>query len=267
MNSLFSSPIRTVLAVVAFAVAPANLRAQDAPAISADALASQLSELTQDGATYVRLRMDIAGANKDTLQLQIKQRRSKGSAEVVYQVLWPKERKGESVLLRRSGRAASGSVFVPPNTVRSVDDMKGTMFGSDLAYADVVEDFFAWDQQAIVGTDEVDGVRCQILESKPGKSDRSIYGSVKSWIDTRRMVPLRVEKFSSSGQSLRRIDTTRVVTSGGRHIPANLTIRTAGRGSSTMLDGSRIRRDVPFTERDFSADGLKDVSVPRGSQE
>jgi len=31
-------------------------------------------------------------------------------------------------------------------------------------------------------------VNCPILESKPGKDERSIYGSVRSWIDVRRLV-------------------------------------------------------------------------------
>ena len=91
-------------------------RAAESPSpMTANDLASRLSALRQDGASYVRLRMEIKGATKETLQLQIKERRTKNSSEVVYQVLYPKERKGESVLLRKIGnRPASGSVFVPP---------------------------------------------------------------------------------------------------------------------------------------------------------
>ena len=40
------------------------------------------------------------------LQLQIKARRTKTATDVVYQVLWPKERKGESFLLRRTEDSA-----------------------------------------------------------------------------------------------------------------------------------------------------------------
>src|SRR5262245_34857457 len=90
------------------------LAADPAPGISARELAAKLSAVRQDGSSYDRLRMEINGATKETLQLQIKQRRSKESSDVVYQVLFPKERKGESVLLRKSGnRAATGSHFLP----------------------------------------------------------------------------------------------------------------------------------------------------------
>lgn len=230
-------------------------------------LASKLSVLRQDGNSYVRLRMDTKGAKAETLQLQIKQRLTKNSSEVLYQVLFPKERKGESVLLKRSGKSSSGSIFLPPSTVKPIDDMKGALLGGDLTYEDIIDNFYGWDQQAIVGTEVVDGVSCQVLESKPGKGDRSSYGSVKSWIDVKRMVPLRIEKYSGSGQLVRRIDTTRVVSDAGHHIPANLAVTSVRQGSTTQIDGSRIKHDVNYTDADFSADGLKDMAPPKGGTE
>jgi hypothetical protein len=242
-------------------------RAAESPAsMTANDLASRLSALRQNGATYVRVRMEMKGPNKETLQLQVKERRTRSSSEVVYQVLYPKERKGESVLLRKIGNGlASGSVFVPPDTLRPIDDLKEPLLGSDLSYEDVVDNFFGWDQQAIVGTEEVDGVNCQILQSKPGKDEHSIYGSVRSWIDVRRLVPLRIEKYDSSGKLLRRINTTRVVADTGHQIPAHLAVDGARPGSLTLLDGSRIKYDVTYTDRDFSIEGLKEIATPRRS--
>lgn len=249
--------------LVAIVLAAPSLAADPASPVSAGQLAAQLSALRQDGNSYVRLRMDIKGARAETLQLQIKQRLTKSSSEVLYQVLFPKERKGEAVLLKRKG-GMSGSSFTPPSSVKQISDMGGALFGSDLSYEDVIDNFYGWSQQAIVGTEEVEGVNCQILESKPGKGDRSSYGSVKSWIDTRRMVPLRVEKYSESGKVFRRIDTTRVVVESGHAIPANLSVR-GPRDSITLLDGSRIRHDVNFTDADFSVEGMKEIAIPRGS--
>ncbi len=248
---------------------PVFVRAAENPVtIKASELASQLSALRQNGSSYVRLRLEVKGASSQTLQLQIKERRTKSGTEVVYQVLWPKERKGESVLLRMVGnRPASGTVFVPPNLVNAIDDLKAPLLGSDLAYADVVEDFFAWDQQMFLGTEEIDRVSCQIIESKPGKADRSIYGSVRSWVDMKRLLPLRVEKYSSSGQLLRRIDSTRVVSDDGGYIPATLTVSGVRPSASSIFEGSRIKHDVSFTDRDFTNEGIKDVASPRGSGE
>ena len=248
---------------------PVFVRAAENPVtIKASELASRLSALRQNGSSYVRLRLEVKGASSQTLQLQIKERRTKSGTEVVYQVLWPKERKGESVLLRMVGnRPASGAVFVPPNLVNAIDDLKAPLLGSDLAYADVIEDFFAWDQQVFLGTEEIDRVSCQIIESKPGKSDRSIYGSVRSWVDMKRLLPLRVEKYSSSGQLVRRIDSTRVVSDDGGYIPANLMVSGVRPSFSSIFEGSRIKHDVSFTDRDFTPEGIKDVASPRGSGE
>ena len=253
-------------ALIGLTLAFSSRAAEKSSPPTANDLASRLSALRQDGASNVRLRMEIRGATNETLQLQIKERRTKDSSEAVYQVLYPKERKGESVLLRKIGNGpASGSVFVPPKTVRPIDDLKEPLFGSDLAYEDVVENFFAWEQQAIVGNEKVDGVNCSILESKPGKDEPSIYGSVRSWIDVRRLVPLRVEKYARSGQLLRRIDTIDVVADAGRQIPATLSVSGARTNASTLLAGSRVRHNVTYTDRDFTIEGLKEIATPRRS--
>ena len=38
-------------------------------------------------------------------------------------------------------------------------------------------------------------------------------------------------------------------------------------GSTTQIDGSRIKHDVNYTDADFSADGLKDMAAPKGGTE
>ena len=150
---------------------------------------------------------------KRVLQLQIKQRRTKTATDLVYLVLWPNDQKGKAVILHQdAGSAPSGSIIEPPNTVRPLkaSQMSEGLFDSDLAYQDAVENFFAWKKQALAGAEAINGVNCQILESKPDSASDSIYGKVRSWIDPARLVPLRIEKYSASGELLRRIDTTRV---------------------------------------------------------
>src|SRR4051794_9663006 len=101
--------ICTAIAITTAALTLTGLAADPAPGITARDLAAKLSAIRQDGSSYVRLRMEIQGKG-ETLQVQIKQRRGKESSDVLYQVLFPKERKGESVLLRKSSsRAGSGS--------------------------------------------------------------------------------------------------------------------------------------------------------------
>ncbi len=256
--------------LAACALVALSARAAEAPALPPKDLAAKLSALQQDGSSFVRLKLGVkpaAGVQKFSLQLQIKQRRTQGSTEVIYQVLWPKERAGEAVLLKQSGNgAASGSLFTPPNTVRALTaaQMKESLFGSDLSYADVLENFFAWENQAIVGTEVVDRVTCQILESKPGKGQRSAYSGVRTWVDSRRLVPLRIEKYLSSGALARRFDTTSVATDDkGRSVPADMTVSSPQQGSATDLEGSKLKHGVALTDREFTPEGIKEVTTPR----
>ncbi|MCE9519796.1 MAG: outer membrane lipoprotein-sorting protein [Verrucomicrobia bacterium] len=265
-HSKFSTIMRSILLLALLCIP--TLRAEDAAPVSAKELAARLSANIQDGTSSVRIKMDIrtpADGPKTTLQLQIKARRTKAGTDVVYQVLYPKERKGESILLRRSGdRAASGSVFTLPDSLRPIaaSQMKDAVFGSDLAYADLIENFFGWENQTIAGAETVDKVPCQILDSKPGNNDHSIYGRVRSWVDVKRLVTLRVEKYSESGQLLRRIDTTRVAEDDtDRKVAASLMVRRAGQESITEIEGSKSRHDVTLPDSDFTPEGLRALSA------
>jgi len=232
---------------------------------TASELAAKL-RAKQSGSMFVRIRMEIGSGEKQTLQIQIKSRVSDAGGDIVYQILFPKERKGESVLLHRSGHKFSGTVFTPPNNLKSIGpaEMKQSLFGSALSYEDIIDSPFAWSQQAIVGTEDMDGTACQILESKPGKSHTSSYSSVKNWIDSRRLVPLRIEKYDSSGKVIRRINTTRVLLEGGDSLPVDLKVYGPG-GSVTHITGSRLKRGVSYADTEFTPEGLKQLNAPPGS--
>jgi len=235
-------------------------------AFAADNAATELASKVrakENGSTFIRVRMETG--QKEVLQLQIKSRVSAGSSDIVYQILFPKERKGESILLHRSGNKLSGVIFMPPNTFKQIaaGEMSQSLFGSDLSYEDIIDSPFGWSQQAITGNEDVNGTACQILESKPGDHGSS-YSSVKTWVDPRRFVPLRIEKYDASGKVIRRINTTRVMLDGDESIPSNLSVQ-GPRGSTTQIDGSRIKRGVSYADAEFGREGLKQLAAPPGS--
>jgi len=247
--------------------------AADAPPNAAE-LAARLSALRQDGSTYVRLKMDVeepAGTKKAVLQLQIKSRRTKSATELVYQVIWPKERKGESVLLKTSGdKVGNGFVAIPGSPLKTLEgaQMKEGLFGGALTYEDMLENYFAWSQQAVVGEEQVGRTNCVILESKPGKGSGSSYASVKSWVDARRMIPLRIEKYAAGGQLVSSLETTNVVsTEKDVNVPANLTVRVPKKNAVTMLDGSKIKYDVSYTDREFTQEGMTEMTSSKAVPE
>jgi hypothetical protein len=234
--------------------------------MSGPELAARLAA-KQEGSTFIRVRMENAGA-KDALQLQIKSRVSRTRADIVYQVLFPKERKGESVLLHRAGERMSGTLFTPPETARplAAEKLDEPLLGSALSCEDVIDNFFVWEQQAIIGTEVIDRTECQILESKPGKGHRSSYASVRTWVDPRRFVPLRIEKHDRAGRVVRHIAVTRILLDGGDSMPVNLRVR-GPNGAVTEIDGSRMKRGVAFADVEFAPEGLKQLTAPSGTPE
>jgi Outer membrane lipoprotein-sorting protein len=242
--------------------------AQDA-APSAKELAARLSSNIVDGASFVKLRMEIrqpAAGTKTAMNLYLKARRTPSATDIIYQVIFPKERKGEAFLVQKASGRTSGMLFVPPAApvAMSAAQMKEGIFGSDISYEDLLENFFAWDNQAIVGTEAVGRTPCQILESKPGKGDRSGYAKVRSWIDVKKMVPMRVEKYLASGQVAKRIDTTDVKEDDlNRPVTRTLVVQRAGRDSVTEVEGTEIKHDVIYTDADFTAEGMQKLSPAR----
>jgi hypothetical protein len=258
MTLQFTARRFSAITVALFAMSTFALAAQ-----SASDLAAALRAKEQ-GSTFVRVRMQT-GENQ-IFQLQIKSRVSDAASDIMYQILFPKERKGEGVLLHRSGEKFSGTTFTPPDTVRSIasGQMNQPLFGSDLSYEDIIDNPFRWTRQTIVGTEAIDNIQYQILESKPGKGHSSSYSSVKTWVDPRRLVPLRIEKYDNSGKVLRRINITRVLLDGGDSLPADLKVYGSG-ASVTRITGSRVKRGLSYADTEFTPEGLKQLNAPPGS--
>ena len=247
--------ISCLLAAAIIAAVPVS-RAT-AQEVNAKELAGKITSNINRGSSFIRLRMTAGGT---TFQLQLKERRTRDGSDMLYQVLYPKSRKGEAVLLQKHGGKTSGKVFTAAGGVKDIGSMKEGMFGSDLSYEDIIENFFAWDQQAVVGTEAVGKTNCQILESKPSGS--SSYSRVRSWVDTRKSVPLRVEKYSGS-TLVRRIETTRVAEDDADHpVVASLVIKRPAQNSETEIEGSNIKQDITYTDADFSAQGMQNLAPP-----
>ena len=257
-----SAKLFSALAIgaTAFGIIPLHAADPAVPALSATELAARLNAL-REGSALIRTKLEVQSSDggRRVLQLQVKERRTKAGTDIVYQVLWPNEHKGEAVILHQAGGTPKGSIIIPRQPLRAIkpSQMGEGLFDSDLSYQDAVENFFAWKKQALVGSETINGVNCQILESKPDSSSVSIYAKVRSWIDPQRFVPMRIEKYSSSGELVRRIDVTRVARDEKHHpIPASLNVHGPRKNSVTEFNGARIDQDVQFTDADLTPAGL-----------
>lgn len=238
-------------------------RAADAAPESASDLAGRIRAKEQ-GTSYIRVKMETAGTPESVLQIQIKSRVSPEGTDLVYQILFPKERKGESVLLRRSGSRISGTKYTVAGGASTIglESLNDSLFGTALSYADVIDNGFSWPEQSLVGTEVINRVDCQILESKPAGAQRSAYASVRTWVDPGRLVPLRIEKRAKDGSVIRRIEITRVLKEGDESIPIDLTV-TPSSGAVTRVSGASIKRGVTYDDAVFTPEGLSTLTPPR----
>lgn len=257
MRKEFLLPLCAGLVMATGQAAPA----EQEQAVSAEQLAAKLGSAAQDGDSSARVRVKIyrPGSEPEIYQVRIVSRRQGNASRVRYTVLWPNERKGEAFVLEQAGAAAAQGSIRASGGARSGLARSAALepiLGSDLAYQDAIENFFLWKNQALAGSDQAGGADCVILESKPAEQDSTPYGKVRSWIDPRKMVVMKVEKFDRAGRLVRRIETAGVAKDDlGRNVPASMTVRRTGSGTTTEIEGAGIRHDAAAADAEFDLGG------------
>jgi hypothetical protein len=220
------------------------------------------------GGVYARVRMEqTLAAGKTTLQVQVKRRTTAtGTSEHLYQVLFPKERKGEALLLRINGKGFTGSRFVPGKGVTALKptDRRVPLFGTDLTVEDLLADFLDWSQHSTTGHENVGSVPCTVIESKPSGGSAGP-SKVVTWIDEKRLATMRIHIYDGGAKPTRSVETGKLIRGdSGYYIPASFTISTAATGSSTLLEGVRSDNGLTFTDADFTEAAMQVITGPTG---
>ncbi len=257
------------LIAIVCALLPALLPAQEKNYTAAQLLAA-VKAAKPAGNLYARLRMEHreAGGKPAVLQAQLKRRSAiDGGSDTLYQLLFPKERKGESLLLRVKDGTFSGSIFLPGQPIRALKaaERASGIFGTALTIDDAIAEFLDWPQQTIAGKEKEGGVVCTIIESRAPKSSSSPVTRVKSWIDESRLTAMKAEFFKSGEQPARTVVTHKVMRgSSGYYAPVSFTVTNHATGASTRVDGVRSDHDVTFADADFTAAALEIITTPPG---
>ncbi len=207
----------------------------------------------------IQIRASLQQTGRPRLQVQIKHHTAvNGDRLQLHQILFPKDRKGEGLLLRISSDGFSGWSFKPgsqPVALKPGDRGMG-VFGTDLLVEDVLGDFLNWKSHTIVRKENLGPVGCSVVESSAPQSSTSGVRVVRSWIDDRRLVPQKVEMLDGAGKVSRTVTTLRVHRSStGYFVPTEFVITSAS-GSETKVTGSGVRDDLAFRDADFSEAAL-----------
>lgn len=219
-----------------------------------------------NGGFYARFRMQIVDQKeKQTLQLHMKGRNVGDKNELLCQVIYPKNRKGEGVLIRRkNGRFLSAALADASGRVKqlSKQELKRPLFGSAMCLEDLNQSFFEWPNQRQRGVAAIRKTPCIVMESRPPNNPSPIYGLIVSWIDSAKRVAIRIEKFAPNKKLVRVIVADKVVKlRNGRYGVKRFTVSTPTSARTTILEGVS-HKIVEYGNSSFTLDALKHVSAP-----
>lgn len=150
-----------------------------------------------------------------------------------------------------------------PSTDRTIQIsghmLRQSVMGSDLSYEDMMDDSKLRENYhaAVIGTEEIDGNLCWILELT-AKTNDSAYQLRKLWVDKQKYIPLRQELFAKSGKLLKKLDMSDVVNLDGRWFPKKLLFKDmlkTGQGTEFIID--EIDFNVTIPEYQFSKAALR----------
>lgn len=229
-------------------------------------LIARVLEASRTSGVRIRSKLSVIGPDRrDVKQLLIKGRNDGRTHTTLYQVLWPAELKGQSLVVEKSGHSVSGFLFEPPATIKklSAGTMAQPFFGSDLSIEDLAEDFWDWPSQKIVGEETIKDRVCQIVESRPPGDASTSYSLIKTWIAPDILLPLRVEKYGKNKRLVRRITADRIMKVGERWTAANIAVDLEGSSTRTLLEGSKSDRDLDLPVADFTVEAIKRDAAAR----
>lgn len=135
---------------------------------------------------------------------------------------------------------------------------KGSFFGTDLSYGDVVGHKPPDWTHRLLKDDSVDGEACFVVESLPAKSDiaeESGYSKRVSWVSKRNLLPLRVDSFDAAGAALKTIVNSHYKTvdaKAGKWQAMQVQAKNLQTGHQTRIDFDRFEANVQLAEDLFT---------------
>ena len=233
---------------------------------SAAELIATVKAAKPKGGLLVRVRMEQTKGDSTTLVLaQIKRRdTADGHTEQLFQVTFPKERKGEALLLRtQRGSAFTAQLFTPGQGFKKLTaaDKRQPIFGTDMTLEDALADFLDWSKHEIVGKEKVRSGQCSIIESTPPTAGTSP-SKVKSWIDDKRYIAWRIQIFDGGTEPARIVEAEDVIRlPSGYWAPRTFTVSTPAQGTTTKVAGTSSS-EQDFPDADFSEAAIQKLGTP-----
>jgi hypothetical protein len=111
-------------------------------------------------------------------------------------------------------RSAAGEPWV---TVTG-DDLKKSIFDTNITFEDLGIDFINWDDIAPLGTDSIKTLDAYVFEAKPGADDHSRFTAVRFWVSKQYWAFLRIDGLNAKEQTVKRVEVQDVMQIGKYYV-------------------------------------------------
>jgi hypothetical protein len=143
-------------------------------------------------------------------------------------------------------------------TRRIVADQKARSFvNSDFTYEDMQRQPVEESAHSIVGEEDLNGVQCWILESRPKPEAESQYSMRKSWVAKEMHLALRVDFFSGSTDPIKRYTVLQLENIQEIWTETKLSMEDLGSGHKTILENKKITYDTGIPDSVFTQQALE----------
>jgi outer membrane lipoprotein-sorting protein len=177
----------------------------------------------------------------------------------------PADVKGTAILLVEHSKADDDMwIYLPAlKKVRRLvaSNKKDSFAGSDFSYGDVIGHQPADWKHQLVGSEDVGGEPCFVIESVPGSNavrESSGYSKRKSWISKARFVLVKLQAWDTEGQLLKEASYSdfKVGDKPDRWVPMRIQAKNVQTGHQTDLVFRGYRIEPAIAADVFSANSL-----------
>lgn len=253
--------LKVILILITLIVAT-NLHSAPPQNPAAELIERVLKARTTSGYSVRARLVHSSPENEDRImQVAIQGSNTSEGRKSLYQILWPQEMKGSAVLLSIPDKGMlNGIRFSPPNQVDIMDatNLDDTLFGTLIQVEDLVEAYWEWPHQEIVGEEIIDNEICTILESKHPNHAKGHPGRVTTWISKSKNTPMKIFKYKEQGLIRKVIRFERFIKrSGDTWVAANTIVENPYTGETTRIEGTRSKQDIEVPDHVFSLEHIQ----------
>jgi len=217
--------------------------------VGADSFSRQLMELVSpDGQKRVR-------------ELEISAMDANGLRKSLLRFTSPADIAGTGFLAIETGKGETDQFLYLPalkRTRRIVTGQKGRSFvNTDFTYEDMERRPVEDSEHAITGEEELSGVKCWVLESRPKPGRDSQYSLVRAWISQDHSVSLKVEFFMGGSTPVKRYTVLQLENIQGIWTERKVIMEDLKSGHATTLEITQIQYNTGLSDSVFSEHSLE----------